>query len=428
MSSYRIKLSRSNEGTVVFLNEATNPDILDVFNAPETSKIVDTTKASIPLIRRGARDFADELGEGMIGMLEHFASSVEPRNPLKGQLWYKTGSAAGALGQLRVCREPTATSEDGRWGFVAITATAANVTPTKITLSGDVNTNLPLTFTANSNNEVSVAFNLPEVMGSAQNPVDTTMEYTLPQIRVDKKGRIVKITQGAAAPTGVPWATATATQVNVDRNLNTAGKLMEGGNALLPAGSIIMWFGAVSSIPLGWKLCNGTNGTPDLRDRFVMGAGGNAAVGQRGGSSNFSGSGTTSSAGAHDHPVTIAAAGAHTHGGSTSETALTIAQMPSHQHATNWGESNGRPYPQYGALGGQNGPRNNIGSRDTDFDNWNYLSEPVGGGLGHAHTISSDGTHTHGGTASSAGAHTHTMSVTGDLTPPYHALCYIMKA
>ncbi len=428
MSSYRIKLSRSNEGTVVFLNEATNPDILDVFNAPESSKIADTSKVSIPLIRRGARDFADEIGEGMVGMLENFASSIEPAHPIKGQLWYKTGANAGALGQLRVCREPTGTTEADRWGFVAITATAANVSPTKIILSGDVDTNKPFTFTANANNEVTVAFNLPEVMGSAQNPVDTTMEYTLPQIRVDKKGRIVKITQGAAAPTGVPWATATSTQVNVDRNLNTTGKLMEAGNALIPRGMIMMWWGSVTTVPAGWLLCNGQNGTPDLRDRFVMGAGGNASVNQRGGSSNFAGSGTTSSAGAHDHPVSISAAGAHTHGGGTSETALTIAQMPSHQHATNWGESNGRPYPQYGALGGQNGPRNNIGSRDTDFDNWNYLTEPVGGGLGHAHAIPSDGNHTHTGTASSAGAHTHTMNVSGDLTPPFHALCYIMKS
>lgn len=40
----------------------------------------------------------------------------------------------------------------------------------------------------------------------------------------------------------------------------------------LPMGSIVIWSGTVASIPSGWQLCNGTNGTPDLRDRFVVGA------------------------------------------------------------------------------------------------------------------------------------------------------------
>lgn len=39
----------------------------------------------------------------------------------------------------------------------------------------------------------------------------------------------------------------------------------------LPIGAIIMWSGTLASIPEGWQLCNGTNGTPDLRGRFVMG-------------------------------------------------------------------------------------------------------------------------------------------------------------
>ena len=42
-------------------------------------------------------------------------------------------------------------------------------------------------------------------------------------------------------------------------------------NESLPIGSIIIWSGTVASIPTGWQLCNGTNGTPDLRDKFVVG-------------------------------------------------------------------------------------------------------------------------------------------------------------
>ena len=43
-------------------------------------------------------------------------------------------------------------------------------------------------------------------------------------------------------------------------------------NDSLPIGSIVIWSGTVASIPTGWQLCDGTNGTPDLRDRFVVGA------------------------------------------------------------------------------------------------------------------------------------------------------------
>ena len=42
---------------------------------------------------------------------------------------------------------------------------------------------------------------------------------------------------------------------------------------VLPYGSIIMWYGNVSSIPYGWKLCDGTGGTPNLINKFVVGAG-----------------------------------------------------------------------------------------------------------------------------------------------------------
>lgn len=41
----------------------------------------------------------------------------------------------------------------------------------------------------------------------------------------------------------------------------------------IPSGGIIMWSGAINDIPDGWVLCDGTDGTPDLQDRFVAGAG-----------------------------------------------------------------------------------------------------------------------------------------------------------
>lgn len=43
---------------------------------------------------------------------------------------------------------------------------------------------------------------------------------------------------------------------------------------MLASGIIVIWSGSIATIPAGWLLCDGTVGTPDLRDRFVQGAGG----------------------------------------------------------------------------------------------------------------------------------------------------------
>ncbi len=52
---------------------------------------------------------------------------------------------------------------------------------------------------------------------------------------------------------------------------------------MLPAGIILLWFGSIASIPSGYVICDGTNGTPDLRDKFVVGAGSAYAVDDVGG-------------------------------------------------------------------------------------------------------------------------------------------------
>jgi microcystin-dependent protein len=51
-------------------------------------------------------------------------------------------------------------------------------------------------------------------------------------------------------------------------------------------GMIIIWSGAIGTIPSGWVLCDGNNGSPDLRDRFVIGAGNTYSVSQTGGSAD----------------------------------------------------------------------------------------------------------------------------------------------
>ena len=82
----------------------------------------------------------------------------------------------------------------------------------------------------------------------------------------------------------------------------------------VPTGVILLWSGSIASIPAGWALCNGANGTPDLRDRFVVGAGSTYNVGVTGGSKDaivveHAHTGTTASSGAHVHTIGVARSG-----------------------------------------------------------------------------------------------------------------------
>lgn len=55
---------------------------------------------------------------------------------------------------------------------------------------------------------------------------------------------------------------------------------------MLSTGIILLWSGAIGNIPAGWVLCDGNNGTPDLRNRFIVGAGDTYAVDANGGNVN----------------------------------------------------------------------------------------------------------------------------------------------
>ena len=65
----------------------------------------------------------------------------------------------------------------------------------------------------------------------------------------------------------------------------------------VPVGCILMWSGSIGSIPSGYVICDGTNGTPNLRDRFVVGAGTSYSVGNNGG---FASSGVVTSVGTNN--------------------------------------------------------------------------------------------------------------------------------
>ena len=136
----------------------------------------------------------------------------------------------------------------------------------------------------------------------------------------------------------------------------------------IPTGGIIIWSGSTGSVPSGWLLCDGTNGTPDLRDRFIIGAGNTYAVNATGGTAD-------------------AVVVAHTHTASVTD--------PGHSHNTGDDYINSGP------------------------GSYQYL-RPVGNGSNIATSSSTTGISV---TNASSG-----VSGTNANLPPYYALAYIQKA
>jgi hypothetical protein len=137
----------------------------------------------------------------------------------------------------------------------------------------------------------------------------------------------------------------------------------------VPSGGIIMWSGSIASIPSGWFLCNGSNGTPDLRDRFVVGAGSSYAVAASGGSKDS---------------IVVS----HTHSASVTD--------PGHAHTLRQGYS-------YGG-GGSNYPVTDDGDQ---FSTMQSDTSTTGISVGIS-TVGSSGTNAN--------------------LPPYYALAFIMKS
>lgn len=159
----------------------------------------------------------------------------------------------------------------------------------------------------------------------------------------------------------------------------TVTALSFSGDGIIPIGGIIMWSGATTNIPVGWLLCDGTNGTPDLRNRFIVGAGGTYGVGAKGGADTVT---------------------------------LSTSQIPSHTHGFSGSTSTDglHTHNLYVSDGYQGGGRLDQSGEGTPAWRSNF-TEPAGS---HSHTVT-------GSIASTGGGQAH------ENRPPYYALCFIMK-
>jgi len=212
------------------------------------------------------------------------------------------------------------------------------------------------------------------------------------------------LTAGAAAEVGVSAATVNADHfvtmvdtasgnenIRVDTDLKynpvtntlTATNFAGSGTGLtgieaFVTGMIILWSGAANAIPSGFVLCNGSNSTPDLRNRFVVGAGDSYSVNNTGGSQ---------------------------------EVTLSTSQLPSHNHSASSSVNDPGHFhsyiDQYVVInnGYRPWPANN---NDCAQRNINTGSQTTG--ISVSTTI--------GNTGSGSAIENR---------PPYYALCYIMK-
>lgn len=149
----------------------------------------------------------------------------------------------------------------------------------------------------------------------------------------------------------------------------------------VPAGVIVMWSGTLASIPEGWALCDGNNGTPDLRDRFILGTAAGEQPGALGGS--------------HTKTLSVANLPSHNHTASTNSTGA-------HTHVGRWKGFSISPGTGYYVL-------RRISAEDS-YDGTDNIVHSAGGNHTHTVTVSNTGS----GTAF-------------DIRPKYYKVAFIMK-
>jgi hypothetical protein len=189
--------------------------------------------------------------------------------------------------------------------------------------------------------------------------------------------------------TGTPAAPTASPGTNTTQVATTAFAVAASA-AAFPVGGIIMWSGTIATIPIGWALCNGSNGTPDLRDRFIIGA-----RQDDGGASKTNVTGSLTQTGGSKDAIVVS----HTH------TATTSITDPQHSHITGTGIESG--FDLYGTTGSP-----------TTHRTANILNSAGVRALTSSSTT---------GITASTSISTVGSSGTNANLPPYYALAFIMK-
>lgn len=199
-----------------------------------------------------------------------------------------------------------------------------------------------------------------------------------------------------------------------------------------PSGLILMWSGAIAQIPPGWVLCDGNNGTPNLKAKFILGHDGVTYTSPSSGGSHTK-TLTTANIPQHNHPVSTASAVEHSHTDSIDDAGYHIhnsvsAGNSNHSHSSTSG-SFFMTFAPYGAWYSV-APYAQIGG------GW-HTQAYTGNTGNHTHPAPyiNNSPHRHDISIASAGYHTHPAGATDstgsgtafDVIPEYYVLAYIMK-
>lgn len=171
-----------------------------------------------------------------------------------------------------------------------------------------------------------------------------------------------------------------------------------------PIEGIVPFHGDITEIPDNYWPCDGTNGTPDLQDRFIMSAGPVYPVNTFGGTDR------------HLHAITVDAGGEHFHTGATGGTALTLEQMPKHKHLNGVVDKNDSLYNHGGAPANPT-KGSSIDGNSSSGTREGWTTED-GGGLPHNHSVTIDAGGSH--------AHTGSAALTSHI-PPFYSKIFMMR-
>lgn len=162
-------------------------------------------------------------------------------------------------------------------------------------------------------------------------------------------------------------------------------------------GFVEMWVGELANLPPGYVLCDGQNGTVDMRDRMPLGAGGKWEVGDSGGEA---------------------------------EVTLTVEQMPTHDHPASSGDAGSH---SHSASSGNAGGHRHTYVTSSD-SGWAGNAREGGTAARRDNNTSLEGSHNHPISISTAPNHTHPVTVGNrgggeahNNMPPWRALWFVQR-
>lgn len=284
-------------------------------------------------------------------------------------------------------------SESGANGGVAATPKAVSTIQSRLTTHADTKGN------ANNFGHVKLSDATDSESGANGGVAATPKAVALVKSGLELESRV---RQDADSILNTAITNEATTRANADNGMNTRIATAEAKLTKIPAGIIVMWSG--SQIPSGWALCNGANGTPDLRDRFIVGSGHEYSIGNTGGSKQVT--------------LAIADMPAHTHGKGTLNSTGNFTTVDKDRTQHSMVSRNGQH--DYGKTTTPSGAFSKMHKNNEDVSRWSAAlagggADDWGGEIWFDWASGATGS-----TGSAGGGQPH------ENRPPYYALAFIM--